>query len=207
MIFEIFNNENNRLQNIRKAPVSLVPVPGGITVISDTSIELPVQGEYDNASYYGFDVVVLCKNGKWGAIGFDKEHEHCYMIACCDYDTLDERNHDLVFSKHGEQIYYNAATNSTLRAGSVHFYGNDDSFLLADEGDRYSLWERESGKLLWWANVEDACVSKGMPVLMPLENGGGFPVFQDVNNGFFLAPAQYDVKEGELVVTLLSQVK
>lgn len=207
MIYEVFNVENEQVKNLRKAPVSIVHRFEGVSVVSDTDDELPASGVFDNAFYYGFDVVALCKDGKWGAIGFDKDHKHCHLIACCDYDTLDEKHHDLVFSKHGEQVYYNAATNYTLRTRSVHFYGTDESYLLADEGDRFSLWECASGKLLWWINPEDACIKIGMPVLMPLEGCGGFPFFLDVANGFFLAPTRYDLQDGELVATLLSQIE
>lgn len=208
MIFDIFNNENDELQNMRKAPITFVSVTDGISVVSDTGAELPTREVYDNAFYYGFDVVVLCKGGKWGAVGFDKDHQQCRLIANCDYDTLDERNHDLVFSKRGEQVYYNAATNRTLQTRSVHFCGNDGSYILADEkGEWYSLWEREIRNLLWRTSKNDVRVKSGLPVLMQLESFGGFPFFQDVTNGFYLAPSDYAVIDGELVVTRLMEIE
>ena len=127
MLFTVRNNafSGNILKNVRIVKNKKY----GIMNESTNTYILPE--EYDNIFLYGINIFVLYKNGKIGLCKI--EGENVNMICLCEYDVIDNYNHDLFLNKDDETLYFNSNTNEIRKfkeviTDTMYLYGYDENY-------------------------------------------------------------------------------
>ena len=140
MLFTVRNNAfgENSLKNIKIVKNQKY---GIMNELSNTYI-LPE--EYDNIFLYGINIFALYKNGKIGLCKIDDEKVD--MICQCEYDVIDNYNHDLFLSKDNETLYFNSNTKEIrifkeVITDTMYLYGYDENY-------QYII-HQESGKIVY----------------------------------------------------------
>lgn len=140
MLFTVRNNafSENSLKNIRIVKNEKY----GIMNESTNTYILPE--EYDNIFLYGVNIFALYKNGKIGLCRI--EDENINMICQCEYDVIDNYNHDLFLSKDNETLYFNSNTKEIrifkeVITDTMYLYGYDENY-------QYII-HQESGKIVY----------------------------------------------------------
>lgn len=157
-------------------------------VIEKSSGDL-IDGEYDNAFYYGWTAVVLCKEGWWGAMCLlDDEGDRIARIAC-EWDTVEALNWDLLFSRSRRYLFYHDATRRAWEFKEVSAHGPDDLFLFGETSKEYLLLDRSSGEIIWTDSQHSPRyhLSAG-PCLTYMGMREGLPVFYDATYSRWLVP-------------------
>ena len=100
--------------------------------------------EYDNIFLYGINIFALYKNGKIGLCRI--EDEKVVMICQCEYDVIDNYNHDLFLSNDDETLYFNSNTKeikifNEVITDTMYLYGYDKNY-------QYII-HQESGKVIY----------------------------------------------------------
>ena len=162
---------------------------------------------YDNAFFYGWNAVVLCLSGKWGAIGLDANTDNrgFQWIAKTEWDTVEALNCDLVFSKCGKYLFYNNdayygdAICKTWEFQDLHAYGLEDRFLFGETDEQYLLIDRfsvnsDTDKIIWQDLKDDPCYWLDSPCLDYIDMYENLPMFFDVTYCRFLV-----AKGGKLI--------
>ncbi len=126
MLFTVRNNAfgENTLKNIRIVKNKKY----GILNESNNTYILPE--EYDNIFLYGINIFALYKNGKIGLCKI--EDGNVNMICQCEYDVIDNYNHDLFLSNENETCYFNPNTQQIMKFSEVvsdmfYIYGYDEN--------------------------------------------------------------------------------
>lgn len=140
MLFTVRNNVfgGNTLKNIRIVKNKKYGIMNEST---DTYI---LSEEYDNIFLYGINIFALYKNGKIGLCRI--EDENVVMICQCEYDVIDNYNHDLFLSKDDETLHFNSNTKEIRMFNEViidtmYLYGYDENY-------QYII-HQESGKVVY----------------------------------------------------------
>lgn len=127
MLFTVRNNAfgGNTLKNIRIVKNKKY----GIMNESTNTYILPE--EYDNIFLYGINIFALYKNGKIGLCRI--EDENVNMLCKCEYDVIDNYNHDLFLSNDNETCYFNSNAQQIMSfnevvADTIYIYGYDEEY-------------------------------------------------------------------------------
>lgn len=133
-ICEIYNcNKSNRIEVEKSENAYCLKLDGN-----------KIKDGYDNIFIYGYNLFILVSSGKFGAVQYDKELNEIAIVPC-EYDTLDEYWHNLVFSKEDEIIYYHAVSREWLKLKDLYM---DKHFLYGEDDVTYFIMEHVTGKII-----------------------------------------------------------
>ncbi len=141
-----------------------------------------VKEGYDNIFIYGDNLFVLVSSGRFGAVQYDEELNEIYSLPC-EYDTLDEYWHNLLFSNKDEVVYYNEASKEWIELKDAYISGE---FLYGEDEETYLIIEQATGKLIWREyKSRERLIDKPCFVFCGRTNGN--PEFYDITNGAYIS--------------------
>ena len=156
----------------------------------DNSYCLKIDGKkvkegYDNIFIYGDNLFVLVSSGRFGAVQYDEESNEIYSLPC-EYETLDEYWHNLVFSKKDMVVYYNEVSNEWIELIDAYI---DSEFLYGEDTETYLIIEQATGKLIWREyKSRERLVDTPCFVFCGRTNGN--PEFYDITNGAYISKVE-----------------
>ena len=100
---------------------------------------------YENIFSYGDNLFVLVAGGKFGAAQYDEELNEVWSMPC-EYITLDEYWHNLLFSKLDELVYYAEASKMWIKLIDASL---DGKFLYAEDEKTYLIIDYSDGIIIW----------------------------------------------------------
>lgn len=184
MLFTVRNNAfgENSLKNIKIVKNQKY----GIMNESTNTYILPE--EYDNIFLYGINIFALYQNGK---IGLCKvENENVDIICECEYDVVDNYNHDLFLSNDNKTCYFNSTTQQTMCFKEVSV---DGSYLyVCDENYQYII-KQETGQVIHKKKYTD--YSKSCYVYCGESKQGA--VFYDTRYSTYMYPTDKGYRQHE----------
>lgn len=139
MLFTVRNNAfgGNTLKNIKIVKNKKY----GIMNESTNTYILPE--EYDNIFLYGINIFALYQNGKIGLCKI--EDENVNMLCQCEYDVIDNYNHDLFLSNDNETCYFNSNTQQIMKFCEVV---TDMSYIYGFDKNYQYIIKQESGEII-----------------------------------------------------------
>ena len=116
----------------------------------ENSYDLKLNGEtlkegYENIFIYGDNLFVLVAGGKFGAVQYNEELNEVFSLSC-EYITLDEYWHNLLFSKLDELVYYAEASKMWIKLIDA---SSDGKFLYAEDEKTYLIIDYSDGSVIW----------------------------------------------------------
>ena len=153
----------------------------------DSSYCLKIDGKkvkdgYDNIFMYGDNLFVLVSSGRFGAVQYDVELSEIYSLSC-EYDTLDEYWHNLIFSNKDKVIYYNETSKEWIELKDAYISGE---FLYGEDAETYLIIEHATGKLIWREyKSRERLIDTPCFVFCGRTNGN--PEFYDITNGAYIS--------------------
>ena len=99
---------------------------------------------YQNIFTYGDNLFILVSDGKFGAVQYDESLNEINSVPC-EYITLDEYWHNLLFSKKDEMMYYTDVSKMWIQLKDASF---DGKFLYAEDEKSYLIID-SLGNIIW----------------------------------------------------------
>lgn len=182
-ISEIYNNKkSDRIEIEKSGNLYCLKLDGNM-----------VKDGYDNIFIYGDNLFVLVSFGKIGAVQYDEDLNEIGSLHC-EYDTLHEHWHNLVFSKKDEVVYYNAVSREYLKLKDIYI---TEAFLYGEDDDAYLIVEQSTGKIIW---REQKCGKQLScePCYVFCGKINGVPEFYDITNDNYISKIENSyVRYGE----------
>lgn len=171
-ISEIYNiNRSDRIEIVKSENTYCLKIDGE-----------KVKEGYDNIFIYGDNLFVLISSGRFGAVQYDEELNEIYSLSC-EYDTLDEYWHNLIFSNKDEVVYYNEAIKDWIKLKDAYISGE---FLYGKDAETYLIIEQATGKLIWREyKSRERLIDTPCFVFCGRTNGN--PEFYDITNGSYIS--------------------
>lgn len=139
----------------------------------------------DNIFIYGDNLFILVSSGRFGAVQYDEELNEIYSLSC-EYDTLDEYWHNLLFSNKEEIVYYNEASKEWIELKDAYMSGE---FLYGEDAETYLIIEQASGNLIWREyKSRERLIDTPCFVFCGRTNGN--PEFYDITNGAYISKVE-----------------
>ena len=141
-----------------------------------------VKEGYDNIFIYGDNLFILVSSGRFGAVQYDEELNEIYSLPC-EYDTLDEYWHNLLFSNKDEVVYYNEVSKEWIELKDAYI---SEEFLYGEDKETYLIIEHATGKLIWREHKSRARLIDA-PCFVFCGRTNGNPEFYDITNGAYIS--------------------
>ena len=130
------------------------------SIINKETNEVLIPPEYDNIFIYGEELFVLYKGGKIGAVRISEHNDlKVQWIAKCEYDTMDERYHNLTFTNDNGYVYYNAYTYFKNDCNPlVWTFSNmyvDEGYVFGETDKEYVIIRELYGEQIWQEPIEN----------------------------------------------------
>ena len=130
------------------------------SIINKETNEVLIPPEYDNIFIYGEELFVLYKGGKIGAVRISEHNDlRVQWIANCEYDTMDERYHNLTFTNDNVYVYYNAYTYFKNDSKPlVWTFSNmyvDEGYVFGETDKEYVIIRELYGEQIWQEPIEN----------------------------------------------------
>lgn len=100
---------------------------------------------YENIFTYGENLFILVSGGKFGAVQYDEALNEIWSMPC-EYITLDEYWHNLLFSKIDGLVYYAEASKMWIKLIDA---SSDGKFLYAEDEKTYLIIDYSDGSIIW----------------------------------------------------------
>lgn len=184
MLFTVRNNafSGNTSKNIRivkKQKYGIINESNGTYILPE---------EYDNIFLYGINIFALHQNGK---IGLCKIEDEKPIILCdCEYDVIDNYNHDLFLSNDIETCYFNSNTQQIMILNEVI---TDMSYIYGSDKNYQYIIKQETGQIVHkkkYAKYSKSCYT----YCGETEKG---PVFYDATFSTYIYPTDKGYKPYE----------
>ena len=141
-----------------------------------------VKEGYENIFTYGENLFVLVSGGKFGAVQYDEKLNEVWSLPC-EYITLDEYWHNLLFSKTDELVYYAEASKMWIKLKDAY---SDGKFLYAEDEKTYLIIDYSGGSIIWQEDKNnEEFIDK--PCFVFYGEANGTPVFYDITNAEYIS--------------------
>ena len=194
MLFTI----RDRAENTSKALRIVKNKKYGIANSIDNSYIIPEK--YDNIILYDVNTFALYKNGKIGLCRIDEGEQkfNIVLICNCDYDTIDNFNHDFFLSNYKTIRYYNSLTKQITDFKEIimdtpYIYGYDELYIyIISQKTGEAIYKRKYNKYdksyyLYCGNTDKGAVfydTTFSTYLYPTANG--YSHYEYPLNGFIV---------------------
>lgn len=159
-------------------------------IINKETSEVLLEPEYDNIFIYGEELFAVYKGGKIGAVRISEQNDlKVQWIAQCEYDTMDERYHNLTFTNDNEYKYYNEYTYFAKSCEPLVWTFSqmytDEGYVFGKTEKEYVIIKELYGKQIWQESTE--CFEKGFePCFMFIGSISDAELFYDASSSKIL---------------------
>lgn len=144
-----------------------------------------INEEYDNIFLYGINTFILYQNGKVGMCRI--ENNHADILCRCEYDIVDNINHNLFFSNDIKTRYYNSVTGQIMDFTEITI---DIPYIYCSDNEYQYIIYEETGEVIYKRKYNR--YNKSCYVYYGDTDKGA--VFYDVRYSMYLYPSKSGYK-------------